>query len=35
MIENTTPCAQFGNAEYNKWCGPAQMYKNINDQSEQ
>ncbi|MDP3444621.1 MAG: hypothetical protein Q8T08_17315 [Ignavibacteria bacterium] len=26
------PSLEVGKAEYNKWCGPAQMYKNINAQ---
>ena len=25
-------CAQLGKAVYNKWCGPAQIYKKINAQ---
>ena len=34
ITENTTPSdwAQSGNAVYNKWCGPAQMYKKMSAQ---
>src|SRR5665647_2543759 len=34
MREKTIPkdCAQLGNAVYNKWCGPAQIYKKIKAQ---
>jgi hypothetical protein len=32
--ENTVPndCAQSGSAVYNRWCGPAQIYRKINAQ---
>ena len=34
MMLNTVPklCAQSGKAVYNKWCGPAHMYKKIKAQ---